>query len=534
MKYAVVTTFPNDAWDIYAQEMLTSFTKYWPEDTMLFVQLDDATHKDNVAIATNNKALVAIEPSDACKKFVEENQGKDDPKNYRFQCVRFCHKVFALGAAASTIMDMPEEERPDVLIWLDADVITKKPINEDFLSIAGPQDFVASYIGRKDWDHSECGWVAYNMKNEAGYAFIRSFCEMYETGNVFNLEQWHDSFVFDYLRKEVDKANDKECFFNLAEGVGGVNVWSEILLGEYMEHRKGSMAKIMKKEIKDGEEGSPLVAPGSIQSKDGMHPLRIETKNCVPDDVIQSNVMANLKLIDNWVWNGTKQKDEIVFVSGGYAVDFKHVKKYYDEGYKIACVKHALPRLLEHKIIPWACVLLDPREVDKESTDGVLRADLFNETPKETIYFCGSMIDPRITELLLSRGCTVWGYHANVGADEIKHIPKCYLDSIVDGGSGASTRGLFLLKHLGYDNFILFGYDLCVFEKPDLSKKLPDGNLKHVEQTISVNGEDGRRFTRTFWTEGQFLAQLQELEQIMDYKLLNIVDAHGGDVPLGF
>ena len=56
----------------------------------------------------------------------------------------------------------------------------------------------------------------------------------------------------------------------------------------------------------------------------------------------------------------------------------------------------------------------------------------------------------------------------------------------------------------------LFGYDCCYFEKPDLNETKENGKLKYSEATLSVTSWAGKKLNRTFWTEGQFLAQVNE------------------------
>jgi spore coat protein CotF len=51
------------------------------------------------------------------------------------------------------------------------------------------------------------------------------------------LPEWHDSYVFDVVRKEF---NSFKCN-NLSENIDGLNVWENTILGEYMIHNKGNL-----------------------------------------------------------------------------------------------------------------------------------------------------------------------------------------------------------------------------------------------------------------------------------------------------
>ena len=60
------------------------------------------------------------------------------------------------------------------------------------------------------------------------------------SGEVFKLGEWHDSFVWDWLRKQAD---GQYIFKNLAEGIRGMHPWPETILGKYLDHHKGPVAK---------------------------------------------------------------------------------------------------------------------------------------------------------------------------------------------------------------------------------------------------------------------------------------------------
>ena len=75
----------------------------------------------------------------------------------------------------------------------------------------------------------------------------------------------------------------------------------------------------------------------------------------------------------------------------------------------------------------------------------------------------------------------------------------------------------------GYTDFHLYGYDLCHYQKPDLSKINEDGNPQYLEVNIGTHSYNNQYITRTFWTEGQFLAQSNELRGLCkERKDLNI------------
>lgn len=162
--------------------------------------------------------------------------GKKDGKwvaDYRFQAIKFAKKVFALTTFAENV---------DWWVWIDADVVFEKPLDGAFWSTVCPPDKLMSYLGRKDWGHSECGFVAYRVGTPQIRSFLKRFRRAYTSGDVFSLPEWHDSYVFDVIRSQYPHVSD--TFKNLAEGVPGTDVWPHTVLGEYMRHMKGPESKM--------------------------------------------------------------------------------------------------------------------------------------------------------------------------------------------------------------------------------------------------------------------------------------------------
>jgi len=234
MKIAACTAFDYPGYQKYGKACLESMAKFWPTPVHVFYQ-------DHL-------------PEIADYKFIYHDRGQDEDLqvfkgewdasplangvvgnkiSYRWEAVKFANKVFSLTSPL----------RPDDLdwwIWIDADTICKQPINESMFVSVLKEEVVASYLGRADWDHSECGFVAYNLR-KGGAQFLSAFRQAYITGAIFNLEQWHDSFVFDALRKQFEGHGHK--FHNISEGVPGLDVWPQTILGEYILHKKGPAAK---------------------------------------------------------------------------------------------------------------------------------------------------------------------------------------------------------------------------------------------------------------------------------------------------
>lgn len=484
LSIAVITTFPNHSWEIYSKIMLKNFVAYWPKEVPIMAQLDDDLLERDVRKILRNQDGAVFGWTKEHADFVERNKSKDDPNNYRKQAVRFCHKIFAVKfamEAAKKAREAKADDAPRYLVWMDADVITTKPVSFEDLAACMPRigDAVA-YLGRKDWDHSECGWLVFDLEN-GGDAVIDNIYGMYLRDEIFEYQQWHDSFIWDSCLVNVAKTN-------LTDGKPGMEIWKNSPMAKFSTHHKGPVAK-------------ETLAP---QKPKGGQPIKIQTKNSIPDEAIQRNILENQTQIKNWVVTCKETDEEIVVVSAGPMLVAEDLMDEVKAGRKIIAVKHALKPLKDAGIKPWACILLDPR-------DHVY--DFVNNPDTEIIWFVASQVVPKAVKTLLDAGCKVYGYHAAVGAGE-KEFTEKQFDSVVHGGSATATRGLYLLDKLGFRNFRLYGYELSFGDKPDLSEKDENGQPKYWEVSIEAR-KDHYYAKRAFWSKGELLAQYQEIVDII-------------------
>lgn len=510
MRIAVCTTFPADQFKVCAEEMLASFAHYWPKDIKIYIQLDEMPKEQFDAL--DNGILNAV-GEDRCfisgafeedqKKF-KERWKHHKPQSYLDDVVKFSHKVFALEKCADAVKD-----DIDYLIWLDADVITKKPVDLEWLKTVLPaDDEVVSYLSRAPL-HSECGWVAYNLK-AGGYELISQMKAEYVLGHFKDYKNGAtDCHVIDFC---LQGKKYKNLSPHYKYGVSDINVWPETKLAEKMTHRKGNR-KHMAAENRGKDPKQKAAAGGVVDAGN----LRIKTRNCLDHGKIKANVQANLSQIRAWatLTKPTYLQEIVICAAGPSLVNhIEEIKNLQAEGAKVIAVKHAIDTLKIHGITPWGVVLLDPRPHVEQF---VQKPDL------EPIYFVASMCDPAVVKTLNEHKCKVVGYHAYVNAGETElMIPA---DLPVSGGSATSTRSIGLFGDMfGYRTFHLFGYDLCHYQKPDMTEKTADGQLKYMEITIGTNTWKNKYITRTFWTEGQFLAQSNEIADL--YKVrkdINII-----------
>ena len=268
-------------------------------------------------------------------------------------------------------------------------------------------------------------------------------------------------------------------------------------------------------------------------------PIVINPRDCVPKDYIRNNIRANLKLIpeNKWLKKFKFHKENAIIVSGGPYTDFKEVHACIknNPNSKVIAVKHSYPKLLEHNIKPWACIVLDPRPITGTSTHGVVRKDLFKTIDPTTKFFVASTTDPSVTEHLIANNANIYGWHAfteslrddddrkkpiqnnTVQLKEELGIPKGA--TLITGGTCAAMRALGIMHTMGFRYFDLFGYDSSMEEPTSEMKKETTGadDEKPRPKYFQVGVKE-----KNFWTTGELLAMAQDCEKIFNEDLMEM------------
>tara|TARA_B100000902_G_C27185622_1_gene851194 strand:- start:369 stop:1187 length:819 start_codon:yes stop_codon:yes gene_type:complete len=191
-------------------------------------------------------------------------QGLDkDKESFLWDAVRFSNKVFCIINAVRNSKDY------DYVLWIDADTFTFRPVPLDFFQNLLPQDTMLTYLGRENPTlndggvYPECGFVGYNLKHPEIQNFITDWENLYKTGEVFDILEWHDSFVFWHLSKIYRKnKNIKVNDIGYQKGVKGHHVFINSELGLYMDHFKGkrkSRGTSAKKDLRENPNASVTV-----------------------------------------------------------------------------------------------------------------------------------------------------------------------------------------------------------------------------------------------------------------------------------
>ncbi len=258
MRLWLVTTFANAAWERYASACLHSLNEYLPHAVKLCVCLDDdalygsvkhmldTRPHDGMSMDKRGLFEIFVGRGGEHQAFINQFKTRDHPTEYRLQATRFCHKVFVLKGVMDKAIQLAQAIRPTHIIWWDADARLTRAVTPNELEALMPAgDEAVSYLGRRDWDHSECGFMGFSLE-QGGTSIIDFMHTYYVQGLVFSLPQWHDSYLFDVARKN--------CICkNISDGVPGNNVWAATALGKFSEHWKGESAKERNRPMTDRE-----------------------------------------------------------------------------------------------------------------------------------------------------------------------------------------------------------------------------------------------------------------------------------------
>lgn len=242
MQYHLITTFNQAGYLKYGATMIDTFSKKLLRDNIKLT-----VYAEHCVPDLADHVSLRMIPGD-CKEFKDflhrhrNNDlahGRAGPpdvykpnKQFRWDAVRFSWKVFATKMAF-------QEFTPDWLIWVDADTLVHTQTPDNFMSQVCIEDQDITYLGRGERYHPECGWVAYNLKRGNAQRFITRFVDLYEKDAIFNLPEWHDSYVWGHLKKQMPDIK----FYNLnprpdLKGFAG-HPFINSPLGAYMDHMKG-------------------------------------------------------------------------------------------------------------------------------------------------------------------------------------------------------------------------------------------------------------------------------------------------------
>lgn len=236
----VVTGFSPKGFEQYGRRFSQSFKQYWPKQYKLIAateQYEDMGVGQQFSLSAiekftefknrhNNDLKAFGKVRQPCWKNKEADQGY----SYRTDAMKFSRVPFIIQYVAESMKNDHE-----FLVWLDGDTYTFRHIPENFIESLMPEWANVVYLGRTD-QHSECGFVIFRLPQ--AMQLINEMAAYYDSDLVFHLDEWHNSYVFDYVRNKLLVPSH-----SLTSGRG--HVWHTCVLRQYMDHLKGERRKII-------------------------------------------------------------------------------------------------------------------------------------------------------------------------------------------------------------------------------------------------------------------------------------------------
>jgi len=219
MKIQVVTSWNNKLFKQYAHRFQSTYN--WPFDLIVYNEDDDMFDK-----------------IPDLKKFIERNKHRK-VESFKKDGVRFSYKVYAYTHAIDNC-----SKDIDGLICIDADSVFYKSIDVDWIKKhIHKDDCMMSYLGRGS-NYSECGFLYFNMQHNQTRNYARYMKKMYDYDEIYSLSEYHDSYVWDYVRK-VFEEDMKVQNNNIGDNRPG-HVQARSILGTVYDHTKGKRKLIGK------------------------------------------------------------------------------------------------------------------------------------------------------------------------------------------------------------------------------------------------------------------------------------------------
>ena len=301
-RLAVITTFPPNRWEAYGKRMLESFIENWPDDVKLYVyyekELPPIQHEKLVYIdlEKENPDLVSFkerhkndpvangelqEIPNGVRRRPEAGKNDRGKGSFLWDAVRFAHKTFAVAHAIENI-DV------DVILWLDADTYTFRPIPKEFVLDLMPEDRLVNYLGRGE-KYPECGWVSYNKRHLLINNFINTWVELYNKDTIFTHLEWHDSYIFWQVLNQV--APDQGYDIGKGAGAKGHHIFINSVLGAYVDHMKGKRKVKGKSSATDLRSNRPEEYWQSVESYDPFAKTGFDPKQA--EDIVSKVAKGN-------------------------------------------------------------------------------------------------------------------------------------------------------------------------------------------------------------------------------------------------
>lgn len=225
----VVTTYNPKTWEIFARHNIETMVKHIDAEIIVYQEdnqeIDGVIIKNLFDINDIKEVLMTAKGFQPARGMFGNNDNKS--YNYNYDIWKFCRKVFSICDAAKS--------GGDYLIWIDADVEIYRDIDSIFIKRLLNNNALALF--QREKMHSECGFVAFDLKHEATPYLLDRFLDLYTSGKIFQIPMgWHDCWALDACINGM-----KIPVSNLSPVMtDSIDVINNSILSPYLRHDKGN------------------------------------------------------------------------------------------------------------------------------------------------------------------------------------------------------------------------------------------------------------------------------------------------------
>jgi hypothetical protein len=176
------------------------------------------------------------------------------------------------------------------------------------------------------------------------------------------------------------------------------------------------------------------------------------------DDVVLAHLAHNIRLGHPQVWQQPPKDDVIALVGSGPSLNdtFDELRELVFQGAKLVTVNGAYQWCIERNLKPSAQIVLDARATN---------ARFLEPNIPNCGYYLASQCHPDVFKAAEGRDRVAIWHSVNAESDTTRAaiLNAYYLKQWhgISGGTTVITRGIGLLRTMGYLTFHLFGVDSC-------------------------------------------------------------------------
>lgn len=202
-KITCITSFDEVYYNHTGKIFLETWLKFWHKSFDLVVYVEDFKLPEDARYSQ-----ITFDELDHDYSVFQNEKHKPPTK-------RFAKKAYS-------VIHAMEHIDTDILIWLDADTVTKEQVTQDFFEDIIPNSCVSAHLGvlhnMKKHDPTsplkyscETGFFALNKKHNLFNTFYKSYKDRYVNRNFSDLRRPYDGDVYGTVVEEIDKQFGSNC-----------------------------------------------------------------------------------------------------------------------------------------------------------------------------------------------------------------------------------------------------------------------------------------------------------------------------------